>query len=89
MREDITDADREELASLNDLREELVSPLLRLRDSMRSGDSRTFARGIYDYLRETGAAENLLRYAKTLPDPHGDRECAPVGRAYGNSRCVW
>ena len=70
--EEFTESDREQLKIANELRVKLIDPLIRLRDNIHRETGRELARGIFEYLEEIHAAENLSAYVDSLPAPDND-----------------
>jgi len=68
----LTQADAGHLEKLNELRHRATWPLISLRERLRDCDGKMFASGIYNFLGEVGASENLVQFADYLPQ--GERE---------------
>ncbi|MBR0508736.1 MAG: PD-(D/E)XK nuclease family protein [Clostridia bacterium] len=75
------DEANEALKRLNALREEIVFPLLRLKEKLSAGDIRGSCAGLYDYLLAVDAQAHFLAYAKELNesgDETGAKDCERV-----------
>ncbi|MDL2232306.1 PD-(D/E)XK nuclease family protein [Ruminococcaceae bacterium OttesenSCG-928-L11] len=66
------EGDEARLAAVNTTRRALMEPLTQLREQVRSGNSRRFAEGIYQFLEQVQAGDKLTQYAQRLPQ--GERE---------------
>jgi len=64
--EGLSDADRALLDQINQVREAVATPLLHLRDALGRTDGKRFAKGVYEFLVEVNAAENLNAHAQGL-----------------------
>lgn len=64
---ELTEDDLSNLARINSTRNAVITPLLRLREAMGGSNGQAFASGIFELLNEINATENIIRYAKTLP----------------------
>lgn len=64
--EEITDDDKAELARLNEIRKNIVSPLFTLRENLKDTTGGKAADAIYSFLEKIGAAENIRRLASEL-----------------------
>lgn len=62
-----TQADIDLLARINSARKAVIEPLINLRGALKDPNGRSFAAAVFGLLEEIGAAENLLKYAATLP----------------------
>lgn len=69
---EINSAAQQRLERLNDLRERIVKPLLKLKKDIDSADSTGCVKALYDFLIYSGADKNLLKIAQSLYD--GGRE---------------
>ena len=67
-----TPEDEAFLAEINDLRRRITEPLQKLMEAVSGGFGRGFAHGIYGFLQEIHADEQLTAYAQRLPQ--GARE---------------
>lgn len=63
---ELTDARRERLAALNVLREQIMAPLLQLREDMKDQSGKQRVTLLYRFLREQHIDETLKAYALTL-----------------------
>ena len=68
----LTEQDKLELEALNAARQAVIGPLTALREGIKNCDGRGFARAVFAFLEEIGAAENLTSFADNLPQ--GERE---------------
>jgi ATP-dependent helicase/nuclease subunit B len=68
----LTEEDLQELTEINQTREQVMTPLLHLRDALRSCDGRGFAAAVYRLLEEVDAPGKMTAFAQTLPQ--GERE---------------
>ena len=72
MAENLTDDDVKQLEIINEVRESVMKPLTILRDGVKSGTGRTFAKAVYEFLQAVNAAENIEKYAESMPQ--GEKE---------------
>lgn len=63
----LTDEDIAALTAINATRGAVVTPLLALKAAIAQGNGRNFAEGIFDFLQQIHATENLTAYADKLP----------------------
>lgn len=68
MVEQMSDAARERLERIEACRRTVAEPMVRLRTAARQRSGKLFAGAVFRFLEETGAAENLFRFAETFPE---------------------
>mgnify|MGYP000017345501 FL=1 len=68
----LTDEDVRELEKINQTREQVMAPLLHLRDGLKDCDGRGFATAVYRLLEEVDAPKKMTAFAESLPQ--GERE---------------
>lgn len=61
-----TERSREQLISLNGIRERLVLPIERLKNKLERNDGDISCRAVFEFLTDTDAAAHFLRYASAL-----------------------
>ena len=79
--EEMTEEDKAALARINELREAVVAPLLRLRRRITGADGTSCCKAVFRYLSEVDAAGHFCDYAAYLNDHGGEAEavrCAAV-----------
>lgn len=67
MEEGFSQEQQERLEQINQTRQKLIEPLERLRKALRDCDGQGFAAGIFGYLENCGAAENLQASLEGTP----------------------
>ena len=60
--------DYEVLSRLNELRERVIKPLVKLRKSIQAANGMEISKAVYDLLVSYGAEENLRKYCKQLEE---------------------
>ncbi len=70
---------KERLEQLNTLREQVVKPLFALQEALQSGNAKRMAGGIYQYLQQIHADENLKKSADAF-ELQGEAETANLQR---------
>lgn len=80
--EEFGDEAKERLARLNAAREKIVRPLSALRKQFLKNESENDCRAVYLYLREIGASEHFLEYARFLNDEGEEAEAAECARVW-------
>ena len=62
LREEPPEAYAQPLAQLEETRQLVMTPLIRLRNTLAKGDGESFSTGLYQFFQEVGALENLREH---------------------------
>lgn len=73
----------QKLREINRLRQKTMAPLIKLKESLKHADGEGFARAVYDFLCDIGAAENLTANLAELSGDSAAAELERERRAYG------
>jgi len=64
----MSDMAKERLTAIESCRKAVFFPVMKLKEAMKSQNGRTFATGVYDFLSEIKACDNLVAFAEGMPD---------------------
>ncbi len=83
LREEKPEVYAQALEELEETRQALMGPLVRLKERLGEGSGESFSAGLYDFFRETRALENLLEYFRR-DEEHGLERGRENDRLWGS-----